>query len=48
MPETEPPRSRRNTITNLTSQDEQAECFLTGAAQLEPGGYTSRAQIVRL
>jgi hypothetical protein len=28
----------RNTITNLTSQDEQAECFRTVAAQLEPGG----------
>jgi hypothetical protein len=29
----------RNTITNLTSQDEQAECFRTVAAQLEPGGW---------
>lgn len=29
----------RNTITNLTSQDEQAECFSTVAAQLEPGGF---------
>lgn len=29
----------RNTITNLTSQDEQAECFRAVAAQLEPGGY---------
>lgn len=28
----------RNTITNLTSQDEQAACFRTVAAQLEPGG----------
>jgi SAM-dependent methyltransferase len=28
----------RNTVTNLTSQDEQAECFRTVAAQLEPGG----------
>jgi hypothetical protein len=28
----------RNTITNLTSQDEQTECFRTVAAQLEPGG----------
>jgi SAM-dependent methyltransferase len=28
----------RNTITNLTSQDEQAECFRTVAAQLESGG----------
>jgi SAM-dependent methyltransferase len=28
----------RNTITNLTSQDEQAECFRTVAAQLEDGG----------
>ena len=28
----------RNTITNLTSQDEQVECFRTVAAQLEPGG----------
>jgi SAM-dependent methyltransferase len=28
----------RNTIENLTTQDEQAECFRTVAAQLEPGG----------
>jgi methyltransferase family protein len=28
----------RNTITNLTSQDEQVECFGNVAAQLEPGG----------
>jgi SAM-dependent methyltransferase len=28
----------RNTITNLTSQDEQAACFANVAAQLEPGG----------
>ena len=28
----------RNTITNLTSQDDQTECFRTVAAQLEPGG----------
>jgi SAM-dependent methyltransferase len=28
----------RNTITNLTSQDEQVRCFQTVAAQLEPGG----------
>ena len=28
----------RNTITNLTTQDEQAQCFRTVAAQLEPGG----------
>ncbi len=28
----------RNTITNLTSQDEQVECFRTVAEQLEPGG----------
>ncbi len=28
----------RNTITNLTSQDEQTECFRNVAAQLEPGG----------
>ena len=28
----------RNTITNLTSQDEQATCFRTVAAQLESGG----------
>ena len=27
-----------NTIMNLTSQDEQVECFRTVAAQLEPGG----------
>ncbi|HEY2506141.1 MAG TPA: class I SAM-dependent methyltransferase [Streptosporangiaceae bacterium] len=28
----------RNTITNLTSQDEQVTCFATVAAQLRPGG----------
>lgn len=28
----------RNTITNLTTQDEQVECFRNVAAQLEPGG----------
>lgn len=28
----------RNTITNLTTQDEQVECFRTVSAQLEPGG----------
>jgi SAM-dependent methyltransferase len=28
----------RNTITNLTSQDEQVACFANAAAQLEPGG----------
>jgi SAM-dependent methyltransferase len=28
----------RNTITNLTSQDEQVQCFRTVAAQLESGG----------
>jgi SAM-dependent methyltransferase len=28
----------RNTITNLTSQDEQVECFHNVAAHLEPGG----------
>jgi hypothetical protein len=28
----------RNTITNLTTQDEQVECFATVAAHLEPGG----------
>ncbi|MGP3912882.1 class I SAM-dependent DNA methyltransferase [Nonomuraea sp. 10N515B] len=28
----------RNTITNLTTQDEQVECFRSVAAQLEPGG----------
>jgi SAM-dependent methyltransferase len=28
----------RNTIMNLTSQDEQVECFRSVAAQLEPGG----------
>jgi hypothetical protein len=27
----------RNTITNLTSQDEQVHCFLTVAAHLQPG-----------
>lgn len=29
----------RNTITNLTSQDEQVECFRNAAAHLKPGGY---------
>jgi SAM-dependent methyltransferase len=29
----------RNTITNLTAQDEQVECFRTVAGQLELGGY---------
>jgi hypothetical protein len=29
----------RNTITNLTTQDEQVECFRNVAAQLEPGGH---------
>ena len=28
----------RNTIMNLTTQDEQVACFATVAAQLEPGG----------
>ncbi len=28
----------RNTIENLTTQDEQAQCFRTVAAHLEPGG----------
>jgi SAM-dependent methyltransferase len=28
----------RNTITNLTTQDEQVECFHNVAAHLEPGG----------
>jgi SAM-dependent methyltransferase len=28
----------RNTITNLTSQDEQVDCFRNVAAHLEPGG----------
>ncbi|HUA41159.1 MAG TPA: hypothetical protein VMA32_06330 [Streptosporangiaceae bacterium] len=28
----------RNTITSLTSQDQQTECFAAVAAQLEPGG----------
>jgi SAM-dependent methyltransferase len=28
----------RNTIANLTTQDEQVECFRNVAAQLEPGG----------
>ena len=27
-----------NTITNLTTQDEQVECFRNVAAHLEPGG----------
>jgi SAM-dependent methyltransferase len=29
----------RNTIMNLTAQDEQVECFHNAAAHLEPGGY---------
>jgi hypothetical protein len=29
----------RNTITNLTTQDEQVECFRNVAAHLESGGY---------
>jgi SAM-dependent methyltransferase len=29
----------RNTIENLTTQDDQVECFRNVAAQLEPGGY---------
>lgn len=28
-----------NGITNLTTQDEQVECFRNAAAHLEPGGY---------
>ncbi|UBU09366.1 class I SAM-dependent DNA methyltransferase [Nonomuraea gerenzanensis] len=28
----------RNTITNLTTQDEQVECFRNAASHLEPGG----------
>lgn len=28
----------RNTITNLTSQDEQVECFSSAARHLQPGG----------
>ena len=28
----------RNTVTNLTTQDEQVECFRNVAAHLEPGG----------
>jgi SAM-dependent methyltransferase len=28
----------RNTITNLTTQDQQVDCFRNVAAQLEPGG----------
>jgi SAM-dependent methyltransferase len=28
----------RNTITNLTTQDEQVACFVNAAAHLEPGG----------
>ena len=39
----------RNTITNLTTQDQQVECFRNVAAHLEPGGcfvienYVARA-----
>ena len=29
----------RNTITNLTTQDEQVQAFRNAAAHLEPGGY---------
>ena len=29
----------RNTITNLTTQDEQVKCFCNAARHLEPGGY---------
>jgi SAM-dependent methyltransferase len=29
----------RNTITNLTTQDDQVECFRNVAAHLEPGGH---------
>lgn len=29
----------RNTITNLTTQDEQVGCFLNVSAHLKPGGY---------
>ena len=29
----------RNTITNLTTQDEQVACFRNAAAHLAPGGY---------
>ena len=29
----------RNTITNLTTQGEQVECFRNAAAHLEPGGF---------
>jgi SAM-dependent methyltransferase len=29
----------RNTITNLTTQDEQVECFRNAAAHLKPGGH---------
>jgi hypothetical protein len=28
----------RNTITNLTTQEEQVACFRNAAAHLEPGG----------
>ena len=31
----------RNTITNLTTQDEQVACFRNVAAHLEPGGASS-------
>ena len=29
----------RNTITNLTTQDEQVECFRNAARHLQPGGF---------
>jgi len=29
----------RNTITNLTTQDDQVDCFQNVAAHLEPGGF---------
>jgi hypothetical protein len=31
-------RSIRNTIANLTTQEQQVECFMNAAAHLEPGG----------
>ncbi len=35
----------RNTITNLTTQDEQAQCFRKAAAHLAPGGREPRIRL---
>jgi SAM-dependent methyltransferase len=38
----------RNTITNLTTQDAQVECFRNVGAHLEPGGYVLGAVSLRM